>query len=512
MAVLNHLETKKRPQPLQPGDYDHEIFLVDQAARASSPESESRSRSRNSADPLTIAPVTSEASTSGAQERRQTAENLRRKRTLQKEIAKRRYAKYQDRHDDSALASKVSTVLPPDTTEAQDDEQEEAAQDESRGRAARGEADRSRRKQPLSESAIDILYENQRGGFLCGLALFSSAALGASDAPPWTNSSFKPSATNIHNAQPPDPSWEWAWAEWKINHDEQVKMDEDGWEYSFMFSKKFSWHGPRWYNSYVRRRAWIRKRERQHSGYKTMEGHMLNSDYFTIHPNHERERSISPDQRGSSIDARYSLAALAKKEAEEAMNFEDIRSIGDLMKSLKFCRIDREKTEAVESFVKNGDDELYYLKERMAEIMSRFIFQSSRKHLLAHLSQKFEEATDVGEAKGDGKSNPDEDSGTKRLKYLEAAIAAADEQVKRLEFWSDIKRMAEDGDTQGALDESQGWTQDWQGLDNSGPKDVISERRLPGFEDENEDKVFGDQPEHNHAVTNGSVDKGKEKE
>jgi hypothetical protein len=36
------------------------------------------------------------------------------------------------------------------------------------------------------ESAIDILYENERGGFLCGTALFSSKALGGLDASPWS--------------------------------------------------------------------------------------------------------------------------------------------------------------------------------------------------------------------------------------------------------------------------------------------------------------------------------------
>jgi FtsZ-interacting cell division protein ZipA len=36
------------------------------------------------------------------------------------------------------------------------------------------------------ETVIDILYENERGGFLCGAALFSAAALGGLDATPWS--------------------------------------------------------------------------------------------------------------------------------------------------------------------------------------------------------------------------------------------------------------------------------------------------------------------------------------
>ncbi|KAJ2977604.1 hypothetical protein NUW58_g7759 [Xylaria curta] len=39
----------------------------------------------------------------------------------------------------------------------------------------------TRMKEP--ESEIDVLYENQRGGFLCGIPLFSSAALGNLDPP-----------------------------------------------------------------------------------------------------------------------------------------------------------------------------------------------------------------------------------------------------------------------------------------------------------------------------------------
>lgn len=36
------------------------------------------------------------------------------------------------------------------------------------------------------ESAIDILYQNERGGFLCGIALFSGQALGGLDPPAWS--------------------------------------------------------------------------------------------------------------------------------------------------------------------------------------------------------------------------------------------------------------------------------------------------------------------------------------
>ena len=46
--------------------------------------------------------------------------------------------------------------------------------------------------------------------------------------------------------------------------------------------------------------------------------------------------------------------------------------------------------------------------------------------------------------------------------------------------------MAEKGQTQGAMDESQGWDESWKGLDASGPKDVISDREIPGADNEHE--------------------------
>jgi hypothetical protein len=350
---------------------------------------------------------------------------------------------------------------------------------EERGRTRDYSKSREGRKHKDQESAIDILYENQRGCFMCGIPLFSGRALGNLDPSPWTNVAQKTSATNTTNAQVPDPSWEWAWKDWSVNHQEEV--DEEGWEYSFAFSKKFSWHGPSWWNSFVRRRAWIRKRVKKHTGYHVQEGHMLNSDYFTIHPAQERSRS-----RASTIDGslknRYSVTQLAKREMDDVIVVEDIRDIASLMQALKFARIDREKMEAVESFIKHGGDELYYLRERMHDIMGLFIFQASRRLLLSHLLKIFDEAVDEQKKSADSEKEPDP-AKQRRLDNLEAAVQHADEEVKKLEFWSDVKDMAERGETKGAVDASQGWDKTWIGLDHSAPKDVISNRDLPGTDD-----------------------------
>lgn len=58
--------------------------------------------------------------------------------------------------------------------------------------------------------------------------MFSGQALGNLDPAPWTNIANKTSATSISNAQVPDPSWEWAWPEWIINHDDGVSTSTAG--------------------------------------------------------------------------------------------------------------------------------------------------------------------------------------------------------------------------------------------------------------------------------------------
>jgi hypothetical protein len=333
---------------------------------------------------------------------------------------------------------------------------------------------------------------------LCGIQLFSGRALGNLDPAPWTNVAQKTSATNIKNAQVPDPSWEWAWKDWVVNHQEGV--DGDGWEYSFAFHK-FSWHGPSWWNSFVRRRAWIRKRVRKHSSYQGQEDHMLSSDYFTIHPAQERSRSRASTRDGSAQN-RHSVNQISRREVEEDVVMDDIHDIAGLMSALKFSRIDREKMEAIENFIEHDGDELYFLRDRVHEIMGMFIFQASRRLLLSHLSRIFNEA--VEEQKRDADSGKEPDPAKKRrLENLEAVLGHADEEVRRLEFWSDIKDIAEQGEAKGAVDERQGWDKTWVGLDLSAPEDVITDKGLPGAADCRKREGNGT------AISYTKMDKGK---
>ncbi|KAL0942550.1 meiotically up-regulated 65 protein [Colletotrichum truncatum] len=316
------------------------------------------------------------------------------------------------------------------------------------------------------ESAIDVLWENERGCICCGVALFSGKALGNLDPSPWTNQFHKTSPTTTKTAQVPDPTWEWAWPEWRIHREEGVEMDQFGWEYSFMFSKKFSWHGPKWWNSFVRRRAWVRKRVKKKPEDISEDPHMLNSDYFTVTPaNHSRASSVAGSHRES-----ISKTSVQTSVTEDKPHIEDIWT---LMAVLRASRIDREKIEAVENYLAHSKDNLEHLQDEMHDIMGIFVFQASRRLLLSRLTQIYDEAVST-----EGEQHKSDELET-RKKHLSAAIKHADEEVKRLSYWSDVKGLAENGEAKHAVEEGKGWDESWQGVDQSGPAHVNS-GTLPG--------------------------------
>lgn len=314
------------------------------------------------------------------------------------------------------------------------------------------------------------MYENERGGILCGLPLFSSKALGNIDPTPWTNIAHKPSPTDVKNATVPDPSWEWSWPEWKINHGDGV--DKDGWEYSFMFSKKFSWHGPKWWNSFVRRRAWVRRRvrRRHREGFDSHAAHdsrILNTDYFTVRPasamvSSRRSSMASRISRVNSLRESRASIVVSACSRSELDTVPDLTTIEMLLAALKSSRIDREKIEAIENYLSCAEDGLVCLQEAMHSIMALFIFQSSRRILLARLMNYFDELL----AKQEQNDSP---GLQKKKNNLSEAIKHADEEVRKLEYWSDIKGMAERGESHGAVDSAEGWDDRFQGVDNSSP-------------------------------------------
>ncbi len=513
-SSISHASNRRKTS-LQESDCDHEIHLIDHdsgAPQARGTQSAGGSHENLSSQRHSLDTAVTDDEELSTEDTEITVDGTRRKRRRSKvnrEVQRKRWSKKwtADRPAERAgqvvvtavdgresspapSTSGVVEAVPTASTETEDS---------ARGRPTSKQIStrtnsKHKRKHTDCETAIDVLYENQRGGFLCGFPLFSSKALGLLDHAPWTNIAFKPSATSINNAQPPDPSWEWAWPEWRINHDPALQgigkksQDEDGWEYSFMFTKgKCSWHGPTWYNSFVRRRAWIRTRVKKHDGSVPQEeGHGLAADYFTIHSQRMRlERTPSPSKFGSKHES--------TRDGSEAVDRDDIRDIQHLIAALHDSRIDREKMEVIENFVLNSGDDLFYLGKRMKDVMGMFIFQASRRVLLAHLVKTLDGETERLRRKSaslppDHKATDEEiaekERADKRISNLMIAVRAADEEVKRLEYWSDIKEIAEEGATKGAVDREQNWGEEWTGLIISGPKPVITEANQPGGDEE----------------------------
>ena len=494
MTLLH--SSSRRPPSLKAQDYDHRISLVDSE----------REVSTSPARPASTAPyanerVDSPELLSSSPSRQDSLTSLRKKTSLRRYVIQGKQSTQEENpnqleagreHNGTAqLGEAAAPVTDPDSSDG-----------EVRGRPRSKSRKEPHKKDNDPEGVIDILYENQRGGYFCGcLPLFSAKALGNLDPPPWTNLNQKASPTDIYNAQVPDPSWKWAWKEWTINKD--VGVDEEGWEYSFMFSKKFSWHGPTWWNSFVRRRVWTRRRVKASPLEGVTEGHALNPDYFTIHNYHRSRSRASKADSAKKRSSAGTLSRIGANNGDENPLEGDIRDIPNLMVALKSSRIDREKMEAVVNFIQNSGEELYYIRDRMADIMHLFIFQASRRLLLAHLLHILDEAADEHKKTLEDQTEPDPVK-QRRIENLEAALKSADEEVRRLEFWSDVKEMAESGETKGAVGES-GWREGWVGADNSGPKDVITNRSLPGKADCEENDCTGD------IAAPALKEKGKEK-
>ncbi|RYP04339.1 hypothetical protein DL764_004532 [Monosporascus ibericus] len=501
-----HLRSSRRIPSLVDSDIDHEIDIVDRAARVGGSKRLSASTANNSAalsyseEPLI--PPASQTPLTPSATREETA------RSSDNTLAGARPATEQHVSVPPIDESKPTGIT-------QGNKVAKTASNSKR------RSQRQRRSSREPETAIDVLYENQRGCFCCGLPLFSSAALGNLDPPAWTNFAHKPSPTNVRTAQVPDPSWVWVWPEWRVNRDDFIDTDKDGWEYSFAFSKKFSWHAPKWWNSFVRRRAWIRRRVKKVDLDEVADPYVINAGYFDVSPAREHRHSRSRS-RTSSVPERMSIGKSPSRRSRErgrtseevlsrtsrdvsrdlvggdadfilAKEEVQLRTIEDLMVVLRRSRIDREKLEAVENYISHCSDELAPLQDYMHDVMALFIFQVSRKLLLARLTHLYDELTaaattataDGSDGKGKGKKENDEGEVEEKEKSperhrrlvenLAAAITHADEEVRKLEYWSDIKAMAESGESGGAVDPDRGWGCAWEGIDKSGAKGPLKD-------------------------------------
>ncbi|KAK1488292.1 meiotically up-regulated 65 protein [Colletotrichum cuscutae] len=460
--------SSRRATGLKDSDYDHEISLVNHDNRGS-PSTESLSRPPRAS---TGSQLLRDEDTTGSHDAEPNGGRSTEHDTDQDASTSGRLVEPEQSHLSKAAGHRGAPTLEPQTTTATTAPSIEVEEPTPMEGTMPGRSSSQRRRLATAdrETAIDVLWENERGCFVCRVALFSGKALGNLDPSPWTNQFHKTSPTTTKTAQVPDPSWEWAWPAWKIHREEGVAMDEFGWEYSFMFSKKYSWHGPKWWNSFVRRRCWVRKRIKKKPEDISEDPHMLNSDYFTVTPaNHSRSSSVARSRRES-----VSKASVQTSVTEEKQDIEDVWT---LMAVLRGSRIDREKIEAFENYLAHAKDNLEHLQEEMHDVMGIFVFQASRRLLLSRLTQIYDEAVAADEEKHEDADKAKERE--ERRKHLAAAIKHADEEVKRLSYWSDVKGLAENGEAKHAVAEDEGWNKGWEGVDQSGPAQPNS-GALPG--------------------------------
>lgn len=219
------------------------------------------------------------------------------------------------------------------------------------------------------DSAVDVLYENQRGSFVFGMPLFSSQSLLNFDPAPWVNAYGHSSSVNITNAQLPNLSWQWVWHTWYVDMSQDV--DEQGWQYSFMFQDKFSWHGTHpWLHSFVRRRRWLRKRVRSVHKSECRETYRLNASYFQVG---EGRSSVL---QGEQVDAMK--PDRARDEDMTDILVDDIDDLPTLLHSLKTATVDREKITMVLAYMdKASADTHNFAEEVRLEVPLRRLSQTS---------------------------------------------------------------------------------------------------------------------------------------
>ncbi|KAH8697065.1 hypothetical protein BGW36DRAFT_461109 [Talaromyces proteolyticus] len=380
------------------------------------------------------------------------------KSSVKSELAKRKYAKWQrERLDmpDSAGLKRNSTRY--SLTDNQSDSRS-AVQDTEDSRERQNPnlellnvvptQTRSVDLDAKPASELDILYENQRGWFFFGIPFYSDRSLLQFDPSAWVTKDYNDSPVDITNAQVPDPSWEWAWQTWFVDMSDDV--DEEGWQYSISFGMKWGWHGTHpWFHSWVRRRRWVRLRTKK----KHMRGraradetgwelaHRLNEDYFTIHSQNvmSREPSLLADPTISSpANNRQSVGT-----SLDGLVIEDIEDIPTLLQALKDAIIDRERVEILKKFLAQGGEELFYLAEQVPEILSLFVFQTSRWQFLNLIQDSIdqESSENTSPSKSDDKEI---EARRRRRNNLSKTLDAINKEISGYEVF-DITKEAQVG-------------------------------------------------------------------
>lgn len=297
---------------------------------------------------------------------------------IKQEITKRKYAKYAGPKESTSGAQNEDSVWNSTAEQTQGEEHGmerlKKTPTDKESHLRRGQQKvigmlNYRRKQQVDaegDTVIDVLYENQRGSWFFGKPLFSSNSLLNFDAAAWEDSIHHPSAVDTTNAQLPDPSWHWCWHRWYV--DMSPDVDEQGWQYSFMFQNKFLWHGTHpWFHSFVRRRRWVRKRARggvisvddDADGLKkTQTGahtRRLGADYFSV-------RAPQPGGPPPSF-AETARSGFQKSDQDDLEEFHDVQA---LLRKLKKLALDREKISAIIEYVEKSGESLHDLADEVS--------------------------------------------------------------------------------------------------------------------------------------------------
>ena len=108
----------------------------------------------------------------------------------------------------------------------------------------------------------------------------------------------------------------------------------------------------------------------------------------------------------------------------------------------------------------------------MPYIMSSFIFQASRRALLSHLLNTFDdvsrhrnEHTELGTHESDDEK--------RHIDNLLSAVKAAEEQVRKLEYWSDVREMAASDESKSMMDNEHERDHRWERFHGSESREVV---------------------------------------
>lgn len=274
------------------------------------------------------------------------------------------------------------------------------------------------------DAFVDVLYENQRGSFLCGMPLFSAAGLWVCDPNGWTSFDHRFSPFNIFNATLPDPTWEWVWKRWFV--DMSGDVDENGWTYNINFTRHH-WHGHHmWYHAFVRRRRWLRKRRKKVTAHRVgQQQRDLVSDNSTMYSS-----MYGVNRPSSRLGGKKDVS---KNNDDSDEEYVELENFGEFFAALRSARLDREKLDAVDNFLRHGK-ELSALAGEMKHILQFMIFQESRCQLLALLAQRCQEMEKHH-------SETKDEEYAERHQCVLDAIDMADTLISKLDYFSDRTRL-----------------------------------------------------------------------